>query len=584
MEHDVSDRVGALSRELRERGPLDPGLALRLRAEHVAFSFAEGRAENSEWGTYYGSLMSGTNATGEKVEFPSLSDATEGSLDYWTSRARECSHPLLRLRYADLVWDLSRAACGRAPPIEMARIAIDSTISVAESSLCEHETSLVCKLERAYSLARSIRDDVRVQAVVESILLSEDKIGRDVGSGPWGFSFDILIGGRAPITDAQEAKVISDLEARLSRLGIRPDEESVDPFAIKDAVTRLAPYYRRKDRLSEAHRVLRIYGNAFRALSGRASPLTAVGWLRNVYSLYSEYALRSEADEIAHLIRDVSGRVRDEMQSVSTTVEIPNHEIEAWLTQISEGDLEMVTARVALYFLPDPDKVKEEINRLAKKAPLQAIINQSIHGPDGRVVAQIGSVEDDLEGRVVHQIAQGMQFDSLFLRLALDRLISDHSLDPQQLVQLILRGPLFAPERALLMERGLSAYLRRDFVASICVLIPEIEAAVRTLLVDNKGSIYREGRAGGLVVRAFDEMLGDPAVAEILGEREVVYLRTLLTDPRGWNLRNAVCHGFHPPHGFSLGVANRVLHALLLLSLLRKEETPAQPEELASSG
>jgi hypothetical protein len=49
------------------------------------------------------------------------------------------------------------------------------------------------------------------------------------------------------------------------------------------------------------------------------------------------------------------------------------------------------------------------------------------------------------------------------------------------------------------------------------------------------------------------------------------YLRLVLTDQRALNIRNSLCHGILPPESFDKNVANRLLHVLVLLGLVRYE-------------
>jgi hypothetical protein len=52
------------------------------------------------------------------------------------------------------------------------------------------------------------------------------------------------------------------------------------------------------------------------------------------------------------------------------------------------------------------------------------------------------------------------------------------------------------------------------------------------------------------------------------------HLNILLTDPRGINLRNEVAHGIANHDLFGRGIANWVVHALLLVGLLRLQNKP----------
>jgi hypothetical protein len=109
------------------------------------------------------------------------------------------------------------------------------------------------------------------------------------------------------------------------------------------------------------------------------------------------------------------------------------------------------------------------------------------------------------------------------------------------------------------------------------MLIPQIEAMVRA--ITDEGPILKKGRRpGALNLRNLDELLQSKQVVDLLGEDIPFYLRVLFTDPRGWNLRNDVCHGIPPAAAFGPGMANRVFHTLLLLGCLRAKEAPDSPQ------
>ena len=78
--------------------------------------------------------------------------------------------------------------------------------------------------------------------------------------------------------------------------------------------------------------------------------------------------------------------------------------------------LEEVLVRIAVQFIPDKTLVTREVHRFAKTSPLSAIISQTLMDREGRPIAKIGSVEDDLDGRVVRQTSQHMQLEIPWLR------------------------------------------------------------------------------------------------------------------------------------------------------------------------
>ena len=103
-------------------------------------------------------------------------------------------------------------------------------------------------------------------------------------------------------------------------------------------------------------------------------------------------------------------------------------------------------------------------------------------------------------------------------------------------------------------------------------MIPQVEDAVRNLVEKMGGVVLKPARNGGLHPKMFDELLRDERMAQIFGEDTALYFQVLFTDPRGWNLRNNVCHGITPDSSFNASEADRVVYVLLCLALTREQE------------
>ena len=57
-----------------------------------------------------------------------------------------------------------------------------------------------------------------------------------------------------------------------------------------------------------------------------------------------------------------------------------------------------------------------------------------------------------------------------------------------------------------------------------------------------------------------------------MGEDITNYLRNLLTDQYGWNIRNQLSHGLLGFDSFNAGMADRVVHAFMLLGVFKQQE------------
>jgi hypothetical protein len=93
--------------------------------------------------------------------------------------------------------------------------------------------------------------------------------------------------------------------------------------------------------------------------------------------------------------------------------------------------------------------------------------------------------------------------------------------------------------------RIFSAHITRN-VLEIEVSAPFASRAVRTLVDLMEGAIVRKNMQGGLQMRTFNDLLRDKRVVDCFGTDSSFYFGILLTDQRGWNMRNGVCHGVSP--------------------------------------
>lgn len=102
------------------------------------------------------------------------------------------------------------------------------------------------------------------------------------------------------------------------------------------------------------------------------------------------------------------------------------------------------------------------------------------------------------------------------------------------------------------------------------LLIPQIEECIRTIAEATSIPTIKQSKTGnGFQARQLDDMLRDPAVIRVMTENLTYYLRILLTDTRGWNLRNEICHGLASPESFNMTSASRLVHVLLCLGTVQ---------------
>ena len=569
-EHAFSQPFRALGRAAQDCGANVPPEVL---AEEIAFSVhAHDRQDLSSWGLYFGPFMSWSTPSGESVDTPPLRMMTTAVLAYWRKRANETRHPIMRARYADLLWEMPKRLGSTKPDATMARMAIDAYLDAVEGNRYEHEITAIDKAKRALGLALSLSDTGRVERARDALLALEAEVEDDERLGLWGFCFDIFIeppNKRVPSSDMQRDKLVADMEARLARLAAQPSG-AYHPAGAEAAALRLAHYYRRRGQQDDVARVLRLYGQAVKRMRDTAAPLLVSHSLEKLYEQFNAFGLLDDADALNEAIRIAGEETLKEMKQICHTVEIPAEQVENYYKAMLAGTPEEVLLRIAVHFIPQRDELEAQLHELAKQAPLSFMFPRSIKDDDGRTVSYVGSLESDLEGQLLSHISESMKLSVPWLRETFNRGIANGLLSQQVLLDFMLACPLFPAKRRTIIEAGIRAYVGDDSMAAIHMLVPQVEQAVRQLATLIGAPIYAQRRGGGFHARTLDDLLRDDALATVLTENVVTYLRVLLTDPRGWNVRNSVCHGLAPVGLLSMPIADRVLHAMLVLALVRQ--------------
>jgi len=537
--------------------------------EKMAFDFVENYPDDkSEWNTYFGSMYVLPNKEGKMLVYPSIRKITPEILSYWEKRAKESKNPVFKQRYSNLVWDFSEKITSRKPNYSIAQIFIDSVIEIAEEDLHKYEVDVIRKLERALSLGLSIKDKKRIDKLIDTIISYERKIAEDDKLGLWGFSYEYLVKNKkVPLTEDKKNNIISDLEKRFARL-----LDNNNHWAAQEAALLLLDYYSKLGSKEKIKETLIKLGEMIQKQAEKTSPLVASDWLEQLYHLYLQYGIKDEADRISNKIRELGKQTKSEFKKIETSLEIPKNELEEYIKWLTDGDLDSVLKKIAVNYIPRKDEVVEQIRDLSKKAPISFLITRKIFDTDGRLIATVGPLKEDMDGHIVLRISKNMQISSFFLRETLIILIDKFSLTASKIVNYLYKSPIFEEKRRDFLIRGIEAFLDGDFLVSMHILIPQIEAIIRNLAEKIGIPILKPSRSGGFFYRTLDELLREEGIIRVLSEDMCLYFRVLLTDQRGWNIRNDVCHGISGPENFNQMVADRIFHVLLCLALVKERK------------
>lgn len=560
-----------------------------LRFEFIAVYLAL-YDEPNVWGTYYGPEMSGIDNDGNRFDMPPLKSITPECIAYWTTRMNVARHPALRARYADMVWDLSQKATGTKPPIDAAHTAIDgySEALTAYPEMSSHSWGDIRK--RIIYLALKIKDEERLRTAVKANVayanaaVTEDTVIKAAIFHPKSdgdeahtnvaaheddsrlMSLFAILGSIPPKRrpQAEFQAVIDEFRTRLETLNVA----EADQFSVEHYALPLADHYWSSRHPEEAKTVMRVYGAAVERMAAKTTMATlAVGWLKRLYELYLRFEMNDEAKQVLKRIEGFQPRVPNDLLPFSTSQHISQEEIDEWLNWLVTDDVEESFANLTGHFLPQLDQLRRQLEDLKKDYPLSQMFTATFVDHDGRGVAEIDP--DDAEGKLLRQVNQDVQFRNTFLQLGMDHLFEKHSVGPHELFARVIESPVWHERRHAILQQGIEAYFAGDPIVAVHILVVEIENAVR-IIADGLGlTLQKQNRMGGFDLKNLGDFLADETVATFLTEDVVTYLRVMLTDRRGWNLRNDTCHGILPATSFTQAASQRLLHIVLLLSAVR---------------
>lgn len=548
----------------------------RWWAEWAASLFREAEDGDSVWGTAFGPMSVLQNDAGEAMYAPDIKAANAATIDYWSRRAAEARHPILKARYSDLSWEFAAMAAKRRPDVKQARAAIDAYIEASRLE-CRSAVQPIGYVTRALHLALAISDKSRIAAVVEATFVLHDRVARPGMAGTFPFLFDNLYGRKGVVlTDAETARIIAGLEDVLKVSSVFGGDD-FNQISAEGAASRLADHYRKIAQPLEVQRVWRAFGAGIEKAAEQVSPMLALGWLQPVVTMYVREGLRDDAARVTRFLSGNQDRLSKEFKAISADFSIPAEEMKKYVDGLTEGSLEETLGRIAVRFMSSASQAREILAEGAKRTPFQSMMPiQKIR--DGHVVAVIGSVEGDPEGRLIYQLAQNISIQTVFLLAAIDRMLERYNPTAPAIASWICACGLFGG-REKLIDEGVQAFLVGDDVKAVHVLLPQIESGLRELagavMIPTKKLVPQ---SGVMEDRNLSDILGDRAFQSVADEEMVLYLKALLNDRRGHNLRNQVLHGVMPDAYFNRSTSVRVLHVILLLGVIRvTRRDPADP-------
>jgi hypothetical protein len=507
--------AGAIRR--RAGSPEDPLRALVAALEYHLVVEPEQRRRYGP----FGPMMEG-----EGKVYPAPLDRIDPEVfPLWARAFDRAPISLVAARFADLLWE------GRFGdrPYEWAQRAVDAYLAAIEEEF-GHPIEKSDGARRALEVATQINDQSRPDAAVKALL---SLVRRSLDGE------EHLPGVSLPIIDLLVRREKRDRPAELDQLLERAIERyGEDPWLLESALEIKARLVEPGDRKS----LYRGQAEAFADRARRSEGIAKYAHFQHAIELAQQHGLRELADDLR---REVESLPEDAlgMKTISAHVEIPREEIEQFINRIvGDDDLSLALRRFGAHVpTGHPEENREVVRRLMADHPLQFLVTRMVIGPDNVLLRAVRDEEDHEELALIDHEVQGLSFFGVFGVDILAKMRERYG--PVSAAAHWFESPLIEPFVAERIGRAIALFEEGDYDASASILAPRLERVIRSVARAVGLSVTKSpdarGRPGG--VKGLGELLA--GLEGSLPEATRRYLRALLSEVTGPNLRNRIGHG-----------------------------------------
>jgi hypothetical protein len=523
----------------------------------------------------------------DTVRFVGPEDLSDEHLEMLAAIRDQLTDSELVARISDLLWQRRKNR-----DIADARTALSAYLTAAK----EHEVDdqwphPFRRLQRAHQLARIFRPGSVEYATVDEYAM--DLIGR-LGDAHDSFHVealaDLLL--EAERTPAESAAIAGQAE-RLAR-----SIEEAEPMRARRYYAVAAKWYRRLKQDDDVARVdlagaetyvtealtrepmVRgmLLGNAVIALRNAKAPAERVLDVRRMQAEAAEAGVREMKVVQGEIdISDIVAKSQSRARGLAPERALLNLALGTGIAKVAD--------------------LRKTVEEQMQVAPLRHLFASTTVDARGRVLgfhgAALSKDPAEAEKAITAQMArQSMLQQQLivrgFVRPFLDVLLTEHRIDLRELVDFVTDRPFVPKGRELMFARGLLYGFEDDFSSAAAVLVPQVEHALRTLLVHAGELPYKQDAAGVQDFWDLNRVLHHATLEAVLGSDQVFDLRSLLVSRFGANLRNNVAHGlvsFETLKGdFSIYLWWRTMALIAAIDFLdQNEETEIDPVADAAS-
>lgn len=560
----ISDKlVSAIDRARKIR---DKEIEQKLIWEYQLFRFVtKTEFAKPEKNRRFYPMMSGTTKDGKMVNFPEIKNFKDNSIEYFKKRTNETRNPVLKARYADFVWELKK------DPL-FGKIAVDSYLETAEDY---YKKTWFFRLQDifdrcVYLAMLKVVNKGKLREIKKRLLYYMDRMIRD---GHHRFCLELIDAfleiKKENVTEEEHKKVSEGINQCIKHFKTQKDFHLQRSF-----LERLEKTARKYDQSNLARiakeQQAQTYVREAEFQEMKDNFLVAASSYENALKIFQQLGDKKKIKFYKTKLIEANKKSTGQFKQISTEIKISNEKIKKFTDIIlSAKNLTEALSRLSIFdnLLPNYKDTVAQTEKMRKKSPLQFLVTHKVIGRNGHLVSG-GS--DPFQNILIRNLMMGVGIGSVFLNTIFERLCNEKGLTTETLTNYLKSWRFIDDGNLKLVEHGIKKHFEQDYISSIHILVPQLEAVIRKLL--KKGGIQTVSFVSGTTntrEAPLTGLLEREEVKVIFEENLWWYTYLILVSPLGYNLRNEVAHGLIEIQKCNLTNSNLILHLYILLTRFR---------------
>lgn len=206
---------------------------------------------------------------------------------------------------------------------------------------------------------------------------------------------------------------------------------------------------------------------------------------------------------------------------------------------------------------PQPDAINRVVNSLAGANALSNTLIRVIESGGYPIAIGAGEDFEKLESEIFWIVLHESRMCS-----AVANLEENGRVDAASLNKFLTLGSVLGKDILDLTSEGVKQHFDKKYIASCHILLPQIEATLRTMLETASVPVAKQ-EEGGIRSKELGGLLTDEKVREFLGPGFAAYLYDKLANPKALNQRNLALHGLMESKYFNQNLSISCIYILL---------------------